>query len=262
MKHHLGDMSFLEFRGRMAADPVIIIPLGSVEIQGPSNPVGDYMLCAEIASRIGQRTDAIVAPTMPFGVAEVFRTVPGGMQISPEALRLVIKDLVGSFLGHGLERMVILNGHTGNHAPILEALRDVRRATDVVVPWFNIWPGVPRAVLDRAFRRPSGDLLGHGAEPIGSVYEYLFPHLRRADLSPPPEVEKTFIGLPTAGLASVKLDDAEIFVPIRMLDHCEAVVSGDPCAADAEAGRIIVEWIVETGCKLVEHLKTAPTRCP
>ena len=80
-------MTFLEFRARMAEDPVIILPLGSVEVQGPCNPLGDFMLAVRIAAIVAERTGAIAAPCMPFGFAEVFRDVPGGMQLSADTFR-------------------------------------------------------------------------------------------------------------------------------------------------------------------------------
>ena len=262
MKHLLEQMTFVEFRTRMSEDPVMILPLGSVEVQGPHNPMGDFMLSSVLAARVAERTGAIAAATMPFGVAEVFRPVPGGMQLSPEAFRLVLRDLIGGFLDHGLERILVLNGHTGNHAGLVEVTRDIRRERGIVVPWLNIWPMIPRRVLEEAHGAGGARAAGHGADPIGSVYEALFPTLRRADIPVPAERPRTLIGLPTGGLASVKLGDVEVFVPIHMLDHCEAVVGGDPALSNAKAGEIFANYIVDTASALVEHLKTAETRVP
>jgi creatinine amidohydrolase len=260
VKTLIEDMTFLEFRERMAEDPVIVLPLGSVEIQGPRGPMGDFMLSAALAREIGERTGALVAPTVPFGVAEVFRDVPGGMQLRAETFRSLIRDLVCAFLDHGLERILIFNGHTGNHAAIAETIREIRRERGVVVPWLNIWPMVPPAVLGKAFGDRARDATGHGAGMIGSVYTHYFPHLFRDDVEPVVEKPRTLLGLPTNGLATIRLDDVDVFVPINLLDHCEQVVDGDARLANPEAGQIVAGFIVDTAAKLVEHLKTAPTR--
>ncbi len=65
---------------------------------------------------------------MPFGCADYFRDVPGGMQVSANTFRAVCcGDMVCAFLDHGLERLLVFNGHTGNHALINETLREIRR---------------------------------------------------------------------------------------------------------------------------------------
>lgn len=66
--------------------------------------------------------------------------------------------------------------------------------------------------------------------------------------------------MPTGGLNSVKLGDVDVSVPINMVDHCDAVVGGDPALASAAAGGLFADYIVNTAVRLVEHLKTAPVR--
>jgi creatinine amidohydrolase len=256
MKHLLEQMTFLEFRERMAEDPVIILPLGSVEVQGPCNPMGDFMLAVRIAAIVAERTGAIAAPCMPFGFAEVFRGVPGGMQLSADTFRAVLRDLVGAFLDHGLNRILVLNGHTGNNALIDLTVREIRRRTGVIVPWLNIWPtGI--IANNQAHGANAPRSIGHGSDPIGSVYEYFYPELTRREAANPPEAPKTMLGLPTNGLTGLKLGDVPIGAPVNMLDHCDATVGGDPALANAASGEIFVEYIIGVACKLVEHLKTA-----
>ncbi len=260
MKHLLAEMTYPEFRERMKEDPVILLTLGSVEIQGPCNPMGDFMLASALAARVAERTGAIAAPTMPFGYADYFRDTPGGMQLSAATFRGILRDMVGAFLDHGLERLLVLNGHTGNHALVDQTLREIRRERGVVIPWLDIWPLVPNRLRQQAHGENAANASGHGSDPIGSVYEYMYPELTRRDLAGTPEPSKTLIGLPTAGLGSVTMGDVSVFVPINMVDHCDLVVGGDPALANAEAGKLFADYIVDTACALVEHLKTAPMR--
>lgn len=260
MKHLLATMTYPEFKVRMQEDPVILLPLGSVEVQGPCNPMGDYMLAGILAERVAERTGAIVAPTLPFGCADYFRDVPGGMQVSATTFRAVLRDMVMSFLHHGLSRILVFNGHTGNNALIDETLREIRRAEGVVVPWINIWPMVPDSLRAQAHGENAPRASGHGSDPIGSVYEYLMPEITRRDLAGTPEPAKTLLGLPTGGLTSVKFGKVAVNVPINMLDHCDTVVGGDPSLANADAGKLFADFIVDTASALVEHLKTAPVR--
>jgi creatinine amidohydrolase len=260
MKHFLAEMTYPEFRERMAEDPVIIIPLGSQEVQGACNPMGDFMLATDLAGQVAARTGAIAAPTMPFGYADYFRDVPGGVQLSAATFRGILRDMVCAFLDHKLERLLVFNGHTGNNGQIDQVLREIRRERGVIVPWINIWPMVPASLKAQAHGANAPRATGHGSDPIGSVYEYLHPELTRRDLAGLPEPSKTMLGLPTGGLQHVKFGDVTVGVPINMVDHCDYVVGGDPSLANAEAGALFAGYIVDTACKLVEHLKTAEVR--
>ncbi len=259
-KHRLAEMTFLEFRERMRDDLVIIIPLGSVEVQGPCNPMGDYMLAEELADQVALKADAIVTPPLPFGCADYFRDVPGGMQLSAPAFRAVLKDMITGFLDHKLERILVFNGHTGNNALIDEVTRQLRRERGVIVPWLNIWPMVPYALKEKAHGPNAPRVTGHGSDPIGSVYEYMHPDLTRREEAKRPEPRLTLMGLPTGALTTVKFNGVDVGVPINMVDHCDATVGGDPSLANAEAGKLYADFIVDTAVGLVRHMKTAPMR--
>ncbi len=260
MKHRLEEMTFLEFRARMAEDPVILLPLGSQEIQGPCNPMGDFMLARALAEKVAERTGAIIAPTLPFGYAYSFRTVPGGIQLAPDTFKAVLRDMVVAFLDHGLERLLVFNGHTGNNALIDMTLREIKRDRGVIVPWLNIWPMVPNSLRQQAHGDNASRASGHGCDPIGSVYEYLFPQYTRRDQATNEGTGKLFLGLPSTGLTGVRMGDVPVGAPIDITEHCDYVTDGDPSLANAEAGKLFADYIVETASRLVTHLRTAPVR--
>lgn len=261
-KHLLKDMTFLEFAERIGReDPVIILPLGSQEEQGPVAPMGDWMLTDALAARVAEKAGAVAAPTMPFGYADYFRAVPGGVQFRAATFRAVLRDMVDAFLDHGLERLLVFNGHSGNHAAIDETLRLVRAERGVIVPWVNVWRMIPPAVWQAAHGEAAAQAQGHGGDPVTSVSLYLCPELCRPDLVQAPDAGRQLLGLPTAGLGSVRLGRTEVNVPIDVTDHCDnGIVSGDPRLANATAGRLIADHIVAETVALVEHLKTAPVR--
>lgn len=260
-KHKLAEMSFVEFRERIGAEkPVIILPMASQEEQGPSSPMGDFMLTEALAGMVAQASGAIAAPTIPFGHADYFRSVPGGIQLRAATFRALLRDVIDSFLDHGLDRLLIFNGHTGNHAAIDETTRLVRAERGVIVPWINVWRSITPEVWKQAHGENYSRAAGHGADPMSSVYLHLKPDLVRHDLAEAPNPGRTLLGLPTAGLASVKFEKLEVNVPITVTEHCDnGIVGGDPGMASAAAGKIFVEHVVAQTTALVEHLKSAPT---
>ena len=86
-KVHLGTITGGEARETLAQNPVILLPMGSHEDQGPHAPMGDYLLAEKIAelaairaSERGVRT--LVAPVLPYGGVDWFAPMIGGIALS------------------------------------------------------------------------------------------------------------------------------------------------------------------------------------
>lgn len=258
-KHLLSQMTFREFAERIAEDPVILVPLGSQEEQGPTAPMGDYMLTEALAARVAERADAIAAPTLPFGYADYFRPVPGGIQLKAQTFCLMLRDVLDNFLDHGMQRLVIFNGHSGNAPLIDQVTRQVRRDTQVIVPSINVWRLHTPQVWQEAYGVAANKGFGHGAEPMGSVYAHLYPELVRSDLLEAPGNGKRFMGFETAGFAGVKFRGIDIAMPLDVTDLTDnGIVNGDPAMASAEAGRRLSEHIVETTAAFIAAFRKAP----
>ena len=90
-KVHMGTITGGEARELYPANPVVLLPMGSHEDQGPHAPMGDYLLAEKIAelaairaSESGTRT--VVAPVIPYGAADHFGSMVGGIALSEAAL--------------------------------------------------------------------------------------------------------------------------------------------------------------------------------
>ena len=248
-KHRLEDLTFVEFRERIADDPVVLVPLGSQEEQGPMAPMGDFMLTRAIAERAAAEAGALAAPTLPFGHADYFRPVPGGIALRPETFKAVLRDTLDALLDHDLVRLIVVNGHGGNMALIDQVQRELKRERSVLVPCVNLWRSVPAELFS-----PAG--AGHGADPLTSVYLHHFPELMRMDLAAPADASGELLGLPTDGLAAVRLRDLSVQLAVDVTDHtANGVTSGDPRNASAEAGARITDHLVTRLVALIRHMK-------
>jgi len=259
-KHLLEEMTFLEFQDRCEDDPVILIPLGSQEIQGPMAPMGDFMLTRELASLVAKASGAIAAPTQPFGYAEYFRSVPGGIALSADTFRGVLTDILDNFLDHGLSRLVILNGHSGNYPLIDQVIRQVRNERDIIVPCINLWRSIP----DELWKELHGDFgksaFAHGGDPVTSTYLHFFPDLMRMDQITIDEQFGSMLGLPTSGLAGVKFNGIEVGMPVNVDDHCSnGIANGDPHRSSPEKGARIASHLVKFCTEFVEHFRSVDT---
>src|SRR5512145_2229165 len=97
-KVELCSMTWREAEAAFRENPVILLPMGSIEQHGPHVPVGDYRYATTVARRIAERSGgAIAAPTIPWGYSDYFRPFPGTLSIRPETLTLLLEDLCEGF---------------------------------------------------------------------------------------------------------------------------------------------------------------------
>lgn len=133
------------------ADPdVVLLPVGSTEQHGPHAPLGtDYYSAETVAEAAAEAADreVLVAPPIPVGISEEHRHFTGTLWVSPDTFRAYVRETVESMLGHGWDRIVLVNGHGGNTAAVAEvAARIGRDHPALVAPftWFDaVDPDVP-----------------------------------------------------------------------------------------------------------------------
>lgn len=261
-KVRMAELTAGEAREIYPRKPVILLPMGSHEDQGPHAPMGDYLSADGIAELIARRATAqgvetLVAPVVPFGGADYFGSMPGGIALSQPTLTAVLTDIFGCLLRHGLTRLIVINGHGGNVRAIHDVTHTIWMEHHVLVPSFYLWsvgytllPGILGA---ETAKRASG----HGADPLTSVAMHLFPHLMRPDLTPAPAPLGTVMGLKARAFGSFDFEGAEFTLPVEYHEvAANAVRTGDPSLSSAETGAAVVEKLTGIGARFVQHYVT------
>ncbi|GIG29230.1 creatininase family protein [Cellulomonas marina] len=114
---------------------VVVLPTGAVEHHGPHLPLlTDQIMADRVAAEAVDRAaaagvDAWVLPTLAYTKSDEHAWAPGTMWLRAETFLQTVVDLGRSVAAAGAERLVFLNGHGGNVAPLGVALREVRRLT-------------------------------------------------------------------------------------------------------------------------------------
>jgi creatinine amidohydrolase len=246
-------MTAPDFAQAVAAKPVILLPLGSHEDHGPHLPMGDYLLAETLAGRIAaaataQGSRSFAAPCLPFGVADYFGCSPGGLALSPAAFRVALTDLLEGLLRHGLEKIVILNGHGGNVPVIHEVTLKLRRERGLVIPSFYLWK-IARKLMET---RVATARFGHGAEPLLSLTMALRGETVRADdAAPPPQ---TLLGLKVSNFGTLDFEGADIDAPAEFDAVPRTAVNTAWPAASAALGQEIADELVALGARFVVHV--------
>lgn len=151
MTVHVAAHTMEEFREALAANPWLILPVGSTEEHGPHLPLGSDALQAErVAERVARGVGGLVAPTIPYGLCRATRRFPGTVSISYEVVEALVHEVLRGFAEQGVRRFLILSGHAGGaHRTALEqaALRLVEAdggvtvlvlcATDIPLPFLK-----------------------------------------------------------------------------------------------------------------------------
>jgi creatinine amidohydrolase len=263
--YQLSEMTSAAFAQAAAANPVILLPLGSHESHGLHLPMGDYVLAGVFAERIAAAATAagvatFVAPCVPFGVADYFGSVPGGLALSAASFRQVLEELLAGLLRHGLTNIIILNGHGGNVPVIHEVTLGVKNQHGLVIPSFYLWK-IARALMQRRLGPEAAPRFGHGAEPLLSISMALRGDLvRPANALPGPVGE--MLGLPVSGFGTLAFAEMDIDAPVGFdLVTQDAAAAAWPLAS-AELGIEIADALVDLGARFVVHIADVSEAVP
>ena len=120
------EIGWVDVESYLRRDDRAIFPVGSCEQHGRHLSFAtDYLIPTEIARRVSARTGVPVTPTLGFGMSVHHMDFHGTITLSPDTFVAVTRDILESLSRHGFRRVLILNGHGGNIAPLTTALATV-----------------------------------------------------------------------------------------------------------------------------------------
>ncbi|PRX96465.1 creatininase family protein [Paraburkholderia sp. BL25I1N1] len=258
--YRLSELTATEIKAAAQRKPVLLLPMGSFEDQGPHAPVGDYLSADRVAELIAQRateggTETYVLPVVPFGGNDFFGYMPGCISLTQSTLRKLVDDMLSCLLRHGLTRIVIVNGHGGNCSAIHEATQKIWNERRVLIPSYYLWKTGYQVLPEILGAERAALSSGHGSNPLTSVTMHLFPELIREDLIGPPSSLESIWGLPIKGFDTLAIGEGSITVPLEGDDTVpNGILGGDPRLCTAETGAALVEKLVSVGAEVAKHV--------
>jgi creatinine amidohydrolase len=258
----MGRLTGADARRILKTNPVILLPMGSQEDQGPHAPMGDYLLAERLAELAAHRAQAAgvptyVAPVIPYGGDDFFRPALGGMVLEHSTMTALLTDVVSTLIDTGLNRVIMINGHGGNVNPIFLVAREIYRKTGIVVPSIYLWEAAYAMLPDIVGAEATAKRSGHGADPLGSVALHLMPELVRAEYFPEHRPLKTdpLLGLPFTNLGRARLGGISIGLPYDYTDtYNDGVAAGDPRLCDPATGAELTNRLVSAISELAALL--------
>ena len=112
---YLIELTQPEIAAQLEANPLVILPAGSVEQHGPHLPAGTDIYAAQvIAHAVAERMDGLVLPGGPLGITPLHMGYAATITLSADTYIRLVKETCGSAAAHGATHLLILNWHEGN----------------------------------------------------------------------------------------------------------------------------------------------------
>jgi creatinine amidohydrolase len=232
----IGDLS-------RAGMDMAILPVGSTEQHGPHLSLEiDTLSAIEVAQGVSAATGVPVLPAISYGCSLGHsRRWPGTLALSPQTLINVISEIGDWLIGAGFRRILLLNGHVTNFAPLRCALELLRSRHDqAMVAVLNLHDISAR--VRGAYFADAEDWHANAAET--SLMLAIAPQAVRPDriraADDPDRTEGLFFSHPVNRTSSNG-------------------VTGAPSRASREGGARLYAWMVED---LAARVRAALTETP
>lgn len=156
MERQLQKLSWLKVR-ELVPSPIdtIILPVGTIEAHGSTCLGTDNIIPEAIALGIAERLNALVAPTLNYGITRSLYRYPGGVTINPKTYQLLIGDILNSLADTGFKNIIVMNGHGGNNDVLKTVAYEFhfeRKTNIAVIHWWELC----REMTDEFFGHAGG----------------------------------------------------------------------------------------------------------
>jgi creatinine amidohydrolase len=145
-------INWMEFREVVPSKiTTVLLPTGTLEPHGVVNNGADITAPVAMARRIAPRVNAMIAPCVPYGITGSMEAYPGAFQITEDAYRPYVKQVLEGLARNGFRNIIILNGHGASQTAVLTSIAaevsTERHVRTLVVNWWSFASDVTKAVF-------------------------------------------------------------------------------------------------------------------
>ncbi|MDH3752855.1 MAG: creatininase family protein [Acidimicrobiia bacterium] len=257
------DLTWYELTDLVPTDPVVLVPVGTVEQHGPHLPLDTDNAIAEsfagAAAEAAPPGAALVAPCVPFGLSEHLSDFPGAIFHTTKTLIVTLTEVCTSLARSGLRRILMINGHGSNVAPIdlasREALMREPEALFASVSWWELG-----RVRDVATRLGPPSPASHACAFETSLMLAISPERVHMDRAVPGEEFPTspHVWRDTLGRAPSPEHRRPIHLTEFWSSWSDNGVRGDPRGATAELGAAMLAAGADELAEIIDELRKRP----
>ncbi|WP_436414729.1 creatininase family protein [Petrimonas sp.] len=224
----------------------IILPIGVFEKHGPHMPLGtDLFTAREIALRAAEKEYTVVFPWYYFSQINEARHQPGTIAYSPEIIWKVLQETLDELSRNGFKKIIIINGHGGNNAFLnYFGMAQLSERRDYALYWFQ--PTYDPEVIKKAEALTQHDRYDqHAGNRETSMVKAIVSDLVH------PEKAGQQSGVDLDRLKNLPNVYSGIWWYARYPNH----YSGDGSKANAQAGELILNSVVDQFVKGIQNIK-------
>lgn len=225
----------------------VILPIGVFEKHGPHMPLGtDLYTAREIALRAAEKDYTVVFPWYYFSQINEARHQPGTIAYSPELIWDILQETLDELSRNGFKKIIIMNGHGGNNSFLnYFGMAQLSEKRDYSLYWFQ--PSYDPEVIKRAEALTQHDPYDqHAGNRETSEVKAIVPDLVH------PEKAGQQSGVDLDRLSNLPHVYSGIWWYARYPNH----YAGDGSKANAEAGELILNSIVDQFVETIRNIKT------
>jgi len=136
----IAELNWMEFKALVPRrTDTVLLPVGTIEAHGVTGLGTDNQVPESICVRIAAKVNALIAPTISYGITRTLLPYPGSLTVLPETFERYVFEVAAGLADAGFRRIVFVNGHGGN----TEVLRNVsfrlyreKKAYSAVIDWW------------------------------------------------------------------------------------------------------------------------------
>lgn len=233
----VGDLTWPQLSKLIAdGEQLCLLPVGALEQHGRHlATITDAAIADAICAEASVRTRVPVLPTLWLTSSQAHTTKwPGTFAVSPVLLIQTVVQLADWVLASGFTKLLIVNAHGGNAAPLRVAVDEIRSKGELqvgLISWFDLSPEIRQELT-----KDGEDVHANSAETALMMYLHSeLVHTEAIADDPDRTTGRVF----SYTVAETSRDG----------------VTGSPSTATAEAGRRLFEDIVSTLCERVESAR-------
>ena len=142
-----------------------IIPTGSTEQHNEHLAMYHDTQSAVYVSKLAAEKlypNVVVTTPLAIGVSEHWMDHKGTLTLRPEVFGEVLYDVADSMRRHGIQNILIINGHAGNSGPVQQRLNNYREKLGINIEYHSYWEAYTSELIKEQME--SGACPGHAAE--------------------------------------------------------------------------------------------------
>jgi creatinine amidohydrolase len=138
----LEELNWMEFKRLVPKKTdAVLLPVGTIEAHGVTGLGTDNQIPASICGRIADKVNALIAPTVSYGITRTLLPYPGSITVLPDTFERYMFEVATGLADAGFRRIVFVNGHGGN----TEVLKNVsfrlyreKKVFSAVLDWWTL----------------------------------------------------------------------------------------------------------------------------